>query len=80
MKSVIMTTPKQLKHLAASIREIAFMLEDAENLKCLQTATVKVKKNKNPDNLGTLEFTVILDIFKEDDLKEIDNFLEEGES
>jgi hypothetical protein len=77
MKTNIITTPKQLKQLAASIKEIAFMLEDAANLNCLQTAQVKIKKNKDKANLGTLEFSVRLDIFEEGELREVEQVLKE---
>ena len=76
MKSKTLTTPGQLKKLATSIKELAFMLEDATNLKCLQSAKVEIKKNNNRDSLASLEFSVRLDIFEEGDFKEVAEFLE----
>jgi hypothetical protein len=74
MKANKLPTPQDLKEIAASIRELATTLEARNDLKCVQVATLKVKKLK-----GRLDMDVIFkfSLAEEGDVIEVGKFLEE---
>lgn len=74
MKNNCTVTPKQLKEIAASIRELATALEARKDLKCVQEATLKVKKSKG----GRLDMDVSFkfSLVEEGDVIEVGDILE----
>lgn len=73
MKLNKLTTTKDLKELAASIRELALMLEANKNLHCLQSATLKTKKVKSG---LVMDIAIKFSLVEEGDIKEVNEVLE----
>jgi hypothetical protein len=73
MKANKLPTPQDLKEIAASIRELATTLEARNDLKCVQVATLKVKKLK--DRLD-MDVSFRFSLVEEGDVKEAGDALE----
>lgn len=65
-------TPKELKEIAASIRELATVLEARNDFQCVQEAILKKKKVK-----GRLELDIAVkfSLVEESDIKEVGEFM-----
>lgn len=73
IKTNCIVTAKQLKEIAASIRELATTLEARGDLECVQTATLKTKKIKGRLDLDvSFKFSLV----EEGDIKEVVDILE----
>lgn len=73
MKNSQPVSAKQLKEIAASIREIATTLEENKNLQCLQSASLKTKKVKGRLDL---DIAIKFSLVEEGDIRDVSNILE----
>jgi hypothetical protein len=75
MKTNKIITAKQLKEIAASIREIALTLETRKDTQCLQLANLKTKKVKGRVDLD-IYIKFKFSLVEVGDIKEVGEILE----
>lgn len=73
MKISKIVTPKDLKEIAANIREIAATLEANKNLQYLQSASLKTKKVKGRLDL---DIAIKFSLVEEGEIKEVGKIVE----
>lgn len=72
IKRVAVATSKDLKQLAAAIKEIALMLDKDSDLECLQCTKLTLEKSMDEYGITNMEILIRLSLFEEVDLNGVE--------